>query len=75
MITDLTFWQNLGALGVGFLVWMGILIAGWWATTVGLAFISKWTIVNKALGWVLLLAMSLGVVWIFWATGVRLLHR
>ena len=73
-ITDLTFWQNMGALGVGFTIWMVILAIGWWVTTLGSIFLSKWTVVNKALGWVFLLIMALLVVWLFWETGVRILH-
>ncbi len=73
-ISDLTFWQNVGVVAVGFLVWMVLLVAGWWITTLGSLLLEGWTIVNKALGWLFLLAMSLLVVWIFWATGVRLLH-
>jgi len=71
---NLTFWQNIGAIAVGFLVWMGILIASFWVTTWGSTLLDKWTLLNKALGWLLLLGMSILVVWIFWTTGVRLLH-
>lgn len=73
-ISDLTFWQNVGAAAVGFLLWMVILVFVHWVTTLGSALLSKWTTLNIALGWLLLLAMSLGVTWIFWATGIRLLH-
>ena len=73
-MTDLTFWQNISATAVGLIVWMVILVAGWWMTTVGNILLSKWTVVNKALGWLLLLVMALAVVWIFWTTGVRILH-
>ena len=73
-ITDLTFWQNIGATAVGFLVWMVLLVAGWWITTWGGVLLNKWTVLNKAFGWVFLLVLTLVVIGLFWTTGVRLLH-
>jgi len=73
-MTDLTFWQNISATAVGLIVWMVILVVGWWVTTWGEALLNSWPIGNKILGWLLLLVMALAVVWIFWTTGVRILH-
>lgn len=74
ILQDLTFWQNLGAFGLGFVLWLAFIIVLGIAGSIGTVVISKWNVVDKILGWLLFAVLLVVVVGIFWITGLKVLY-